>query len=332
MNWVFAARNSAFGIRVSFGFRNSTFGIAPFPASALALLCLLPWPSPAQAPDVPVLKQGRKESEQDDKISEAARKLFNAGKAANLEEIKTQLKRTSCRLELPKPSNTRLSSRELCIVARRSHLRVGWCYLCGKCDQWHINLAGGYALTTNGLIATCYHVVQPGKEVKEGCLVAADETGEVLPVSEILAANRYSDVCIARVEGKSLQPLPLNINVYPGDVAYCYSDPLDHKGYFSHGIVNRFYQFPGRRSFSAPESASYAPTRLNVSTDWAPGSSGSAVLDECGNAIGHVSTISAVEGEEDSEVDKPRTAGPTMIVFHEAVSAKDVLVLIDSAK
>ena len=32
--------------------------------------------------------------------------------------------------------------------------------------------------------------------------------------------------------------------------------------------------------------------RLNVSTDWAPGSSGAAVLDERGNVIGHVSTIS----------------------------------------
>ena len=32
--------------------------------------------------------------------------------------------------------------------------------------------------------------------------------------------------------------------------------------------------------------------RVNVSTDWAPGSSGSAVLDQCGNVIGHVSTIS----------------------------------------
>src|SRR5439155_12589641 len=122
-------------------------------------------------------------------------------------------------------------------------------------------------------------------------------------VSEVLAANRYSDTCIVRIEGKEFKPLALNTNAYPGDMAYCYSDPLDHRGYFSQGIINRFYQFPGRRPVSAPESAAYAPTRLNVSTDWAPGSSGSAVLDEFGNAIGHVSTI-ALSGEEETAADQ----------------------------
>jgi len=282
----------------------------------------------AQAPDVPIYRQGRKETEQDTKVSEVAKKLYSEGRAARLDVLKEQLKRTTCRLELSKVSSKKLDSRQICMTARSSHLRVGWCYLCGKCDQWHVNLAGGYVLTTNGAVATCYHVVQPGREVKEGCLVAAEDGGDVLPVTEILAASRYADACIIKVEGQNLQPLALNTNVYPGDMAYCFSDPLDHRGYFSHGVVNRFYQFPGRRPFSAAASAAYAPTRLNVSTDWAPGSSGSAVLDECGNAIGHVSTISAVEDEENGGADMPATPGPTMIVFHEAVSAADVLRLI----
>jgi S1-C subfamily serine protease len=236
-------------------------------------------------------------------------------------------------LALPKLNTAKLPAGTLCVNARQSHLRVGWCYLCGKCDQWHLNLAGGYVLTTNGAVATCYHVVKDAKEIKEGCLVAADENGNVLAVTEVLAANQYSDACILKVEGKDFRPLPLNTNVHPGDSAYCYSDPLDHRGYFTHGIVNRFYQFPGRRPFSAPPEAAYAPTRLNVSTDWAPGSSGSAVLDECGNAIGHVSTISAVEDEESpSDSSKPQLPGPTMIVFHEAVSARDVLRLIQPCK
>ncbi len=121
----------------------------------------------------------------------------------------------------------------------------------------------------------------------------------------------------------------MNTNVYPGDTAYCYSDPLDHRGFFSQGIVNRFYQFPGRRPFSAPASAAYAPTRLDVATAWAPGSSGSAVLDECGNVIGHVSTIAAFgEGEPSDAQPSAPAVQPAMIVFHEAVSARDVLRLV----
>lgn len=276
---------------------------------------------------MPIYKQGRRATEERDSISILSKELFTAGDVIKLAEVKEQLKRTSCSLELPGPSSTKLTAREICASARSSHLRVGWAYICSKCEDWHVNLAGGYVLTTNGAVATCYHVVQPVHEIRDGCLVAADENGKVFPVKEILAANRYSDACIIRVAGTGLKPLPLNTNAHPGDVAYCYSDPLDHRGYFSDGIINRFYEFPGRRAFSAPRSASFAPMRLNVSTDWAPGSSGSAVLDEFGNVIGHVSTIAMATEEEDVEAGVLRFPGPTMIVFHEAVAARDVLLL-----
>jgi hypothetical protein len=282
----------------------------------------------AQAPDVPLYKQGRRESQYDDTIAKATKALFAGTNVIKLAQVKEQLKRPSCQLELPKPSAAKLPAREVYNAARHGHLRVGWAYLCKTCDQWHVNLAGGYPINKSGAVATCYHVINPGRDIRNGCLVAADEDGVVFPVTEVLAANRYSDACIVRVAAENLKPLPLNTNVYPGDLAYCYSDPLDHRGYFSDGIVNRFYQFPGRRPFSAPPSAAFAPTRINVGTDWAPGSSGSAVLDQCGNAIGHVSTIGVLSDEELSDEGETRQPGPTMIVFHEAVAARDVLQLI----
>jgi hypothetical protein len=287
-----------------------------------------------QAPEVPIQKQGRKQSREDDAVEKESKDFFSTGKAIKLAQVKEQLKRKSCEVDLPKPSTAKLSPREICVAARHSHVRVGWSYLCTQCDNWHINLAGGYFLTTNGVIATCYHVAQPDRDIKDGCLVAVDENGKVFGVAEVLAANRYSDTCILRIEGEGFKPLALNTNVYPGDLAYCYSDPLDHRGYFSEGIINRFYQFPGRRPITAPEGSSYAPMRLNVGTDWAPGSSGSAVLDECGNAIGHVSTIATVTDEEVTDTstnekpDRRAIAYATMIVFHEAVGARDVLWLI----
>jgi hypothetical protein len=205
-----------------------------------------------------------------------------------------------------------LPAREICVAARRSHLRIGWSYLCPKCGKWHVNLAGGYWLTADGAAVTCFHVVESGHDLKEGCLVALDEAGKVLPVVEVLAAKQESDACIVRVAGEEPTPLALNTNIYPGDTVYCYSDPVEHRDYFSAGIVNRFYR----------------PTRINVSTDWAPGSSGSAILDECGNVIGHVSTISAFTDEANPKPQPAPTAKSTEIVFHEAVSARDVMRLI----
>ncbi len=107
--------------------------------------------------------------------------------------------------------------------------------------------------------------------------------------------------------------------------------------------------------------------RLNVSTDWAPGSSGAAVLDQCGNAIGHVSTIAPLsessraprraprapvetpktpvekpDARNESPAPKPdpgsgtpapraqpsdRFGGAVLITLHEAVPARGVLAL-----
>ncbi len=303
------------------GLMQARFGIKF--ASIIALAAAGCFHAAAQAPGVPICPQARQEPQYKATILNAAKRLFTSGDALKVAEVRKQLKRTSCQLALPEASTAKLPAREICIVARHSHLRVGWSYLCGKCGKWHLNLAGGYALTANGAVATCYHVVEPTGEMRDGGLVALDEEGTVLPVAEVLAANRDSDACIVRAAGEIFTPLPLNTNVYPGDTAYCYSDPAGHRDYFSAGIVNRFYQLSGARP-----SAAGAPTRINVSTDWAPGSSGSAVLDDCGNAIGHVTRVSTVRDEPAPKAQDSHTEKPTAIVFHEAVSARDVLRLI----
>lgn len=282
----------------------------------------------AQAPDVPICSQDRPEAQSKPRIIDAARALFSDGDVLKIADARKQLKRTSCRLALPEASTTRLPARDICVSARRSHLRIGWSYLCPKCGKWHVNLAGGYWLTADGAAVTCFHVVEPGRDVKEGCLVALDEAGKVLPVVEVLAAKQESDACIVRIAGEGPVPLALNTNIYPGDTVYCYSDPVEHQDYFSAGIVNRFYRLPGSRSSGSSAAAASDPTRINVSTDWAPGSSGSAILDECGNVIGHVSTITAITDEANAKTQPAQAAKPTEIVFHEAVSARDVLRLI----
>jgi hypothetical protein len=281
----------------------------------------------AQAPGVPICSQPAKESPTEGRLVKEAKELFTANRAIKLAQVRLQLERSSCQLTLPKASKQKLPAREICIAARHSHVRVGWSYLCDKCGNWHLNLAGGYIVTTKGAAATCFHVIEPGPEVRDGCLVAVDEKGTVFPVAEVLAADRESDVCIVRVAGGDFKPLPLNTNVYPGDTVYCYSDPAEHRDYFSAGIVNRFYQPGSTRAAGARASAGVAPTRINVSTDWAQGSSGSAVLDDCGNVVGHVATVSSLRDESKPKEKDSSAERPTVMVFHEAVSARDVLRL-----
>jgi S1-C subfamily serine protease len=157
--------------------------------------------------------------------------------------------------------------------------------------------------------------------MEEGYLIAATADGRLLPVTEILAASQRTDTCIVRVEAdERFEPLPLNPRVSPGDEAWCFSDPAGKEGYFTQGIVNRFFRHQG------PDED--APIRMNVSTDWAPGSSGAAVIDACGNAIGHVSRISARGSNNIHDADEADEPTETLIVFHSAVRAADVLALV----
>jgi hypothetical protein len=99
-------------------------------------------------------------------------------------------------------------------------------------------------------------------------------------------------------------------------------------------VVNRFYWYgrPGK----AGAAEEWDRLRLNVSTDWAPGSSGAAVLDACGNAIGHVTSIMPmregrtaipVEGEEGKTVKRDRFQGATLITLRDATPARAMRTL-----
>jgi S1-C subfamily serine protease len=276
----------------------------------------------AQAPGVKIVRDRGEEFEA---LVTRANELREAGQLLSINEATNQMQRATCELKLPKPATKRLTDREIWQRSRESHVRVGWHYQCKKCSKWHQNLAGGYFITADGVIATCHHVVEPNDDLREGYLVVGTEDGKLFPVTEVLACDATSDTAIirAKIDG-TVKPLPLNTNVSPGDAAWCYSDPLGRSSYFSKGMVNRF--------FYQPRKARSEAIRMEVSTDWAPGSSGAAVLDECGNAIGHVSEISSASSRRARGTNQTSVASSPMIVFHYASRAADVLALIKPAK
>jgi S1-C subfamily serine protease len=220
-------------------------------------------------------------------------------------------------LQLPQPSSKPLPVREVARRATASHVRIGWVYQCNRCANWHTNLAGGYAITSD-TVATARHILVRPDRMKgdTGYPIAVRGENEVLVISGVLGADTDADTALLRVKTNDLTPLPLNPEVEVGDTVYCLSAPTGELGYFSNGIVNRFATEPGVKP---PNPLS---KRLNVSTDWAPGSSGSAVLDSCGNAIGHVGSITAIQSQP-----KGNEAPSHYMNLHWAVPAGNVLHL-----
>jgi S1-C subfamily serine protease len=162
-----------------------------------------------------------------------------------------------------------------------------------NCDEWHLSLAGGYAIAEN-TIATCDHVIATKTKMRDGFLVAVDHQGNVACGTAILARSAAMDAAIIKVAGAEFTPVPLNSDVKQGAASYCFSQPLRQQGYFSAGIVNRFFREKDSGA-EAPDSIdALRHLRVNFSNEWAPGSSGSPLLDSAGNIIGHVSTISGL--------------------------------------
>jgi hypothetical protein len=303
----------------------------------------------AQAPGVPIEEQVP--LARNEQILAAAEKLRDSDALLSSEKVAAQLTApVGGKIDLVEQQNRPLTGRDVAKRAREAYARIGWYYRCTKCDKWHLDFSGGYAIAPDAVV-TCHHCLTPRPDMREAFLIALNRQNEVLPITEIIASSGQLDCVILRVKGGGLSPLALRDDVAPGDRVSCFSEPLGQQGYFSNGIINRFYWKPGR-SQKDGSLEQLESLRVNVSTDWAPGSSGAAVIDEYGNAIGHVSRIApmaptgrmsnvvpeklkdgvAVGDEKPKKSAAPRQES-VVITLHEAIPARSVRALaLDAGK
>ncbi|MDB4508429.1 serine protease [Akkermansiaceae bacterium] len=274
----------------------------------------------AQAPGVPIFEQSQTAIRQEDNaLGKTAEQLMKKGAIVTHETVQPAMQNPEkISFLLKKRSEKKLEASEIAKHALKSTYRIGWVYLCKNCDRWHTNLGGGYAVSDDGILATCTHVINPdGMNLLKGCLIAIDHQGEIFPVTKIIAYHKEMDAALLKIETNTMG-LAFNDQVHPGNEAFCLSRPLKQGKYFSKGIVNRFFWNSTKRGSDDSDLKALAHLRLNVSSRWAPGSSGSPVFDHFGNIIGHVSTIKSLGGDKDK---------PSQITLHTAVPARSVMTL-----
>jgi S1-C subfamily serine protease len=264
----------------------------------------------------------------DGKVAEASGRLLKEGKLKSVKALRKEIQPKSYPARLAAPARRQLAAADLYDLLRQSTLVVGSYFKCPDCDQWHFNGAAGFVVGQDGVVCTCCHVVKAEDEgVTESYLVAADASGRVYPVESVLAADLESDACFVQINAPGLKPLPLRPGVRVGERVYCLSHPGGYYFMFTQGMVSRL----NRRSNEAVDEQGRTNgllTRpillLNVTSEFAPGSSGSPITDEAGNVVGQASSIA-----DAGEASLTNTNGPCMpsVAVRFCTAAEEILRL-----
>ena len=229
------------------------------------------------------------------KVIQTSARLLEEGKLKSSDALRGQVRNGGFPVKLASPSRQNLATPDLYDRLRRSTLAVGSFYKCPDCVEWHFNGSAGFAVGEGGIVCTCRHVVTAEDEgVTESYLIAADDAGRVFPVQSVLAADEESDTCLVKIDAPGLKPLPLRPGVRAGERVYCLSHPGGYYFMFTQGLVarvnrqrNEMLDNHGRTNGLLTRPILF----LNVTAEFAPGSSGAPITDEAGNVVGQVASI-----------------------------------------
>ncbi len=248
--------------------------------------------------------------------------LAESGKAplGREERLKQVARRTTTVPKLLPASSNILSKEDIYTRAAASTVLFGTAFKCDKCTRWHSAMASGVIIDPSGIVVTNYHVAGAAKGDAMGVMLS---DGTFLAVTEILAADQKQDVAIVRIQtgGKALPALPVRTDLRAGGDILCMSNPDNCAGYLSEGIVARY----NRES----RPGGNGPVWMQITADFAKGSSGGPILDRSGNVVGIVSSTSSVYYDEPKNGGQPNNL---QMVRHNCVPSTAILGLTQEAK
>ncbi|MFM1872881.1 MAG: hypothetical protein RL398_2303 [Planctomycetota bacterium] len=225
------------------------------------------------------------------------------------------------------PERAPLAPTQVYQTLRRSMRAVGHYYRCLECEDWHFNPSSGFALDGQGRVVTCAHVLPPDAETRDAFLVCADLDGNVWPVEKVLAIDRKADLAVLQTSERGAVGIELSGGAAVGARVYCLSNPDGMYGYFSEGIVARRYLYREPADEADPDGVRRPPAQplLDVTCQWAGGSSGGPVVDAWGRLVGVVQSTQTVSypDEDDRNV--------TELVVRSAVPVESLRKLFAAA-
>lgn len=183
-----------------------------------------------------------------------------------------------------------LTPRQIAEQIKSSTVIFARVYKSPQSGTLRLGIASGYIIGEEGICVTNYHVIENYADKRNQNLslqiMTADE--RVFPVTEVLAASKEADLAILKVNTNDslLIPLPLGEAAVVGDPVFVLSHPRKRLYFFTSGMVARNYMKPISAQVKVPE--------MDITADYAAGSSGAPVVDNKGNLIGTVSTTYSI--------------------------------------
>jgi S1-C subfamily serine protease len=220
------------------------------------------------------------------RLSQLGGQLIDTGKTTPIEDLVQQLSTKRCQLTLPKIDTRPMTTSELYKKVKDSVVIIGGLYKCNKCSKWHANGATGFVIASTGVVLTNHHVVN-NKNKKT--LVAMTASGDVLPVTKVLAANEDVDLAILQVEGKVPPPLPMALSPEAAPIGSrisVISHPAGQYYTYTGGMVSRYVKSRSKTGAMVDH--------VSITADYARGSSGGPVLNDRGEVIGIVKSTQPI--------------------------------------
>ncbi|QOV90786.1 S1 family peptidase [Humisphaera borealis] len=243
-------------------------------------------------------------------------KLKADSKTTEAKDLAAQLTRRDADVRLAKPSTGVLPGDKLYDAAARSTVVFSSLYKCNKCEHTHANAASGVIISADGIVATNYHVMA-NKEAF--AFVAMTYDGKVYPVVEVLAADAVRDVALVKLGGaRDLPAAPVRAGSTPLTDVVVMSHPDGRFFSITKGVVSRYF----RRGKDGN-----GPVFMQITADYAKGSSGGPVLNTAGEVVGLVSSTNSVYYNQGKDGELQNL----QMVFKDCVPADAILGLVKNA-
>ena len=247
-----------------------------------------------------------------DILTVAGEKLLKGGDAVEMKALIAQLSRRECSVKLCAALKEKLGSVELMARDRAAVAVVASPYKCKDCEKTHISTASGFFISEDGVLVTCYHVVDAPED--QTMLVMTGD-GRIARVKEVLAADRADDIAILQVEGTGFTAVPLAAGAPTGAPVRVFSHPDERFYSLTEGYISRYSVFA--------EEGKKRTRVMTITADFAKGSSGGPVFDESGNVVGMVASTESIYYEESDE-----KQSDLQMVFKHCTPAAAILRLI----